>query len=1406
MKARSILIALLGLAASISASAQGTYSIKLDNTTVTVKRSGITDVEETVQYRTVSGSALEGINFNHREGTLTFYPGDTSKTFELSEIDPEDIAVPYCLQTSTSRQYRIEVLDMGGFVLASKNRELFYGSAYKFQHLYANPDLTDFAYFDGGNIKVGPVDDYGMYDYVDVAYTPPAADVQTSGDLEGYVLIDDSYDYAQKPVTVSTDPIIEGAVSRTRDYLKAIGNKMYATLCFRAQMRDEGYAYFQVLTGKSTASYDGTADPYALVDDPVNSIYKACFEYYKDMVWITPTLVIIPHRYDYHNMQEGVDAGKYSFSETNQGYSDYSDFCRSENYLYQQKFRSNDYRASDAAAFVFDPTVTDLTVRFDAGGNNNDTYGFQNLFFRLALLDKNVPQLQSIQVNPGFHRRGNPFFITLVFDEIMNAQFLDGFSVFDTSWGPVSYLSGDGTNVLTFEGVISGFSPVGTVLEIYGLCSYLDYTNLRIRDMAGNLFTGPVAKTFTGVAIDENYNFSITYVPNGGTMPASYPTSYNYDTPSTHLPAPTREGKLFIGWYDNPSFNGSPIVSFSNSSMTGNKVFYAKWEDDFTYGYAGTAEDPYLISTTNELDLFAATVRNGSNDYSGKFVKLVNNLTYTHGNSATENNFSSIGANSRPFCGTFDGDGHTISGIRIYGNYAMVGLFGCVEGEVKNLVLSDARISGSQQVGAIAGNNKEGTIRNCRVTNTVYVKGISSQSGWLGGIVGFNAGGRISGCLSRATIQKTGSSGFGGIAGINDHDGIIENCFVRGADIPSSSETGAIVGNSLSGTLSNNYSLNCYKDSSSATDFGCDGSDTDGARSARSIATEAGISATPLAAATEYTISGITAYGTTSLRYNGNLYSGATVDVALSLSHDPAPDGYLFSGYKVATGTLSGNDTDGYTLSMPAANVTIKGYEVDLSQLWGSDSEGTLEHPYILYNIEGWNLLSQEVAGGKTFSGKYFRMGADFGPVTTTVGTEGFPFGGNFNGDGHTLTVNLTETNIQYYAPFHYINDATIQNLRVDGTLLTNKQNAGGIVGYISGSSVSITDCVSSVTITSSFSPNSSSVYHGGLAGYKQSGTAVSFERCVFDGKLLKASSNNGGTLHGGILGSNEGGGASFTRCLIVPSEMTLYYRRVLTGSDGNPTKNACFFANDPFGEGFTVIQGCQLVRRVILPEGISAVRSSGNPIAGGAGTIFSDGASWGGTEYYTSGVTVTLAPALGYTVTAVSYNDGSDHNATNNGDGTWSFAMPDKDVTVSITASSATSFQLTTHLATLAGQSRRWATFYHPSWSYVLPAGAEAFIMKDDHALYRIGDGSVIPADCAVVILADTASVELTVTGNATLTESGNILQGTPTITNYATLINGDEKVHVMSQVGGNFGFFEFFGDIPANKAYYVE
>lgn len=137
----------------------------------------------------------------------------------------------------------------------------------------------------------------------------------------------------------------------------------------------------------------------------------------------------------------------------------------------------------------------------------------------------------------------------------------------------------------------------------------------------------------------------------------------------------------------------------------------------------------------------------------------------------------------------------------------------------------------------------------------------------------------------------------------------------------------------------------------------------------------------------------------------------------------------------------------------------------------------------------------------------------------------------------------------------------------------------------------------------------------------------------------------------------------------------------------------------------------------------------------------------------------------------------------------------------------------LTARRAGYAGQTRYWATFYHPYWNFLLPAGAQAFTMGPDHALYRVGDGSVIPADCAVVVMVEAASAASSVDITLTKTDStatpveGNILRGENASTPASTLVTGTGNVYVMGMSGSTFGFFRFTGTtLPANKAYYVE
>ena len=232
----------------------------------------------------------------------------------------------------------------------------------------------------------------------------------------------------------------------------------------------------------------------------------------------------------------------------------------------------------------------------------------------------------------------------------------------------------------------------------------------------------------------------------------------------------------------------------------------------------------------------------------------------------------------------------------------------------------------------------------------------------------------------------------------------------------------------------------------------------------------------------------------------------------------------------------------------------------------------------------------------------------------------------------------------------------------------------------------------------------------------------------------------------------------------------------------------------------------------VVLP-----VRTGGTAV-GTAMTSYDNGFTLDGTQYYTTGAALTLSyngtVPQGYRpcFTAVSGSQDKTAEVINGS----TLTMRDYDVSVScevLPIPSETTWSLTARRASYAGQTLYWATFYHPSGNYLLPAGAQAFTMGADHALYRVGDGSVIPVGCAVVVLAEPVSTEASIGITLTKTErtatpaEGNILHGEYTKTATATLVTGSQKVYVMGAPDGTLGFFPFTGTkLPANKAYYIE
>ena len=178
--------------------------------------------------------------------------------------------------------------------------------------------------------------------------------------------------------------------------------------------------------------------------------------------------------------------------------------------------------------------------------------------------------------------------------------------------------------------------------------------------------------------------------------------------------------------------------------------------DYITHWQAGPAHDgssaakAYIITTPAGLQLLASET-NGGNNFSGTYFKLDGDLDMS-GVAA----FDPIGQyNSKPFCGHFDGQSHTISGLTVnIDAYNYIGLFGRVDGSVSHLTLSGASITGISSVGGIAGClfSDNSSLTDCHVVSSIITS--TDKEGSFGAIVGIINFGTVSGCTYHSTIVR----------------------------------------------------------------------------------------------------------------------------------------------------------------------------------------------------------------------------------------------------------------------------------------------------------------------------------------------------------------------------------------------------------------------------------------------------------------------------------------------------------------------------------------------------------------------------------------------------------------------------------------------------------------------------
>ena len=244
-------------------------------------------------------------------------------------------------------------------------------------------------------------------------------------------------------------------------------------------------------------------------------------------------------------------------------------------------------------------------------------------------------------------------------------------------------------------------------------------------------------------------------------------------------------------------------TAFITCTFTNGKTFVYKmknatdWQAGGEYTYTvslAAAKDPgytiegngsYTVTSADGLMNVAELVNGGKTDI---------NITLDKNIDLTGKDWTPIGTSfDNSYTGTFDGGGHTITGLTITTKDQFVGLFGYLNraGTVKNVVMEGIQITSNHMFGNTGGvaGFSWGTIENCSVSGSV------SGTKCVGGVVGAQKAGSITGCSSSATVK--GTVDVGGVAG--EKWGSMTACYATGnvtleIDSPKNLSGGGLVG------------------------------------------------------------------------------------------------------------------------------------------------------------------------------------------------------------------------------------------------------------------------------------------------------------------------------------------------------------------------------------------------------------------------------------------------------------------------------------------------------------------------------------------------------------------------------------------------------------------------------------
>ena len=224
-------------------------------------------------------------------------------------------------------------------------------------------------------------------------------------------------------------------------------------------------------------------------------------------------------------------------------------------------------------------------------------------------------------------------------------------------------------------------------------------------------------------------------------------------------------------------------------------------------GESGAAELGYIYdSNTKTYTVYNADGLLAWNEAAQKDRSI--NCTLTADIDLTGKVWTPIGTDyDNSYTGTFDGGGHTITGLTVTTNDGYAGLFGYIgdAGTVKNVVMDGIQITCNHRLGSaggVAGFSRGGTIENCSVSGSV------SGTIRAGGVVGVQWEASITGCSSSATVK--GLAYVGGVAGETNSGATMAACYATGNVTIEMHPINNILGGGLVGFNAGSSVLACY--------------------------------------------------------------------------------------------------------------------------------------------------------------------------------------------------------------------------------------------------------------------------------------------------------------------------------------------------------------------------------------------------------------------------------------------------------------------------------------------------------------------------------------------------------------------------------------------------------------------